>query len=392
MAWTIYKRHYEGCKQRDKGRNWKRCKCPFWAYNVIGGREIRYSLRVSTGEEAEVELEKLKERFKDPDEPKPEAKGPMSIEDSLARWVKDAERRNLEPATLSKYKLFERMMGRFAGQKGLRFLAEFDPDLVRAFSESWPLRNSAAGRQMDRIRSFFDFARSSRWIPDNPAAEIKSPTVKVPPTLPFSKEEMAAILGAADSFETKAIVLLMRYSGLRIGDAATLAAPRIQDGKLMLRTAKTGTVVYLPLPPFVLASLEAVKRPNGYFFWTGESRRSSVADTWRKRLAPVFKRAKIHGAHPHRFRDTFAVELLLAGVPLERVSVLLGHSSVKVTEKHYAPWVRDRQIQLEADVRRTWSSDLTLDAAQDGTLSGNLKGTFSGGRTPVVHGKGSQPN
>ena len=28
--------------------------------------------------------------------------------------------------------------------------------------------------------------------------------------------------------------------------------------------------------------------------------------------------------------------------------------AAKVTEKHYSPWVRDRQEQLEADVRRTW--------------------------------------
>ena len=38
---------------------------------------------------------------------------------------------------------------------------------------------------------------------------------------------------------------------------------------------------------------------------------------------------------------------------MERVSVLLGHSSIKVTEKHYSPWVRARQEQLEADVKRT---------------------------------------
>jgi integrase len=41
--------------------------------------------------------------------------------------------------------------------------------------------------------------------------------------------------------------------------------------------------------------------------------------------------------HPHMFRETFAVEMLLAGVPLEQVSILLGHKSVKITEKHYAP-------------------------------------------------------
>ena len=45
--------------------------------------------------------------------------------------------------------------------------------------------------------------------------------------------------------------------------------------------------------------------------------------------------------------DTFAVELLLKGVPMDVVSVLLGHSSIKITEKHYAPWVKARQEQLE---------------------------------------------
>jgi integrase len=45
------------------------------------------------------------------------------------------------------------------------------------------------------------------------------------------------------------------------------------------------------------------------------------------------------------YRRTFSVELLLAGVPIERVSILLGHQSVRITEKHYAPWVRARQEQ-----------------------------------------------
>ena len=76
----------------------------------------------------------------------------------------------------------------------------------------------------------------------------------------------------------------------------------------------------------------------------------------------MFELATIPDSHAHHFRDTFAVSLLQAGVPMERVSVVLGHSSIKVTEKHYSPWVPARQEQLEADVRRTWDSDKITDA------------------------------
>jgi integrase len=48
------------------------------------------------------------------------------------------------------------------------------------------------------------------------------------------------------------------------------------------------------------------------------------------------------------------VRLLENGVPLERVAKILGHKSVRVTERSYGPWVRALQETLEADVARVW--------------------------------------
>jgi integrase len=115
----------------------------------------------------------------------------------------------------------------------------------------------------------------------------------------------------------------------------------------------------MPLLDFVLTAHEATpKIIEKCFFGSGEPKLWSSTDDWQRALKGVFKEAGIPDGHAHRFRDTFAVGLLQAGVPMERVSVLLGHSSIKVTEKHYSPWVRARQEQLEADVRSTWGQPL----------------------------------
>ena len=181
---------------------------------------------------------------------------------------------------------------------------------------------------------------------------------------PESPSKLAFVVGVdlgivaadkANAVRLRALVFLLRYSGLRIRDAVTLSRNRIQDDKLFLYTAKTGTAVYCPLPPFVVKALDVIPAST-YFFWTGLSKPKSAVGDWQRSLKRLLILAGVPDGHAHRFRDTFSVELLLAGVPIERVSILLGHQSVRITEKHYAPWVRARQEQLEADVRRTWQT------------------------------------
>ena len=56
---------------------------------------------------------------------------------------------------------------------------------------------------------------------------------------------------------------------------------------------------------------------------------------WRR----ILKRARIGHRAPKDLRDTFASQLLSAGIQLGYVSAQLGHADVGVTSRHYARWV-----------------------------------------------------
>jgi integrase/recombinase XerD len=260
----------------------------------------------------------------------------------------------------------------FALAKGLRYVKELDLDRSTDFRATWNDGPLSSRKKLERLRAWFSFCEQRKWIEENPASKLHLPKIKDNPTFPFPSNEMVKIFATLDGHyakraglrnaqRLKAFVLLLRYAGLRIGDAVSSKKDRIQNGKIFLYTQKTGTPVLCPLPRIVIQTLDASPHSSEeYFFWSGKSTLKSAISKWQRRLHTLFQLAGIKGGHAHRFRDTFAVELLLQGTPMDRVSVLLGHRSVRTTEKHYSPWVRERQDQLEADLVKTWESDPVL--------------------------------
>jgi len=287
----------------------------------------------------------------------------VTVEQACEAFVRDAETR-IRKETLDKFRLLFKRLKEFAATEGTRFLTELDLETLRKFRATWTYKNYAARNQTERLRHLFRFAHDSGWIKENPARKLKSPKVIETPTLPFSRDEFSRIVGACEKYKgknaslLKAFVLLLRYSGVRIRDAVKLERKQISDGKLFLYTSKTGTPVKVPLPPECLDALAALPSNGSYYFWSGEGSAKGRVGNFQGMLKALFKLAGVSGGHAHRFRDTFAVELLQATPPvsIETVSVLLGHSSVKITQKHYNPWIAARQEQLEQAVKSTWAT------------------------------------
>jgi len=376
---TLYRRHLNDCKdKRPRGdRKWTKCGCPIWATGTLD-RWVRESIGTVNWKKAEQQVAQAIVRGTWEAIPEgttgsvPSAVG-MSVEDVCQKFLNDAtDGRHLSKETVKKYTLLLRRLKEFAALRSIDSFSAITTDHVRMFRETWKLSPRTAMKHLELLKSFFRFATENKWIPENVAKPVRAPKPKDTQAMPFTQEEMKRIYEACDmidpSFghhryadgitrdELLTFILVLRYSGLRIGDTSLLDTDRVQDGRIFLYQQKTGQHVYAPLPPMLIERLSAIRLRHGkYFFVAGDSFDPEiVSEIWRNKIARVCKMAGIEKGNPHRFRHTFAVELLLAGTPLATVSMLLGHTSIKTTERHYSAWTRSRQQHLEAEVAKTW--------------------------------------
>lgn len=381
---NIYRRHLNACEHKLKGRRYRQCRCPIWVDGTLAGNRILKSLDLRDWKKAIGTIHEW-ELAGTPVEEGPKL---ISVEHACDSFMSDARARHLSDSTMKKYRLlltnelpvedrerFSTSLVMFCRDKGLRFIQELNMDWLLQFRGAWRDGAISSQKKLERLRAFWRWLVDQGWSERNFAMKLRPPKITKPPTMPFTQDEMVAILKACAEhggpgqlhygLRLRALILLARYSGLRIGDAASCAVERLDGNRLFLYTHKTRVMVYSRLPRQVVEALDATPRVSEkYWFWTGCGSMDTLTGCWRRSFAKVCRAANIVGGHPHRLRDTFAVELLLAGIPIERVSVLLGHKSVRTTEQHYAAWVQARQVQVEQDLAAAWAMDPIVGGAE----------------------------
>ena len=307
----------------------------------------------------------------------------MTIAEACSTFLDEELRfRNRAQGTIQGYETVFRSLSHWADANGLSVLEDLDESAIRTWMKGWTCRPTTTRQRLTQMKKFFGFAVERGWAPRSPMAALRPPRGDASPTMPLTVPEMRALLAASEQRpKERGLILLMRYSGLAIGDAVTLSREAVVGTELTLRRAKTGELVMVDLPHMVVRAILPIRGPSpDFFWWSGHGRPVTRAKFWRSRLGDVAARAGVSGFHPHRLRDTFAVSLLTAGVSIEDVSSLLGHSSIQTTERHYAPWDRRRRDRLTRVVRAANRLDLLL--AEMDPLSGGGEDAAERARRP----------
>lgn len=218
-------------------------------------------------------------------------------------------------------------------------LMELIKDGLRRWSHLSP---ASRNRKTASIRSYLNYLYTEKIIHLDLAQQLPCP--KVPFKIPhfISVDETLAVLEAVKTIEeskrsiSKNLFLLLYGSGLRISEACSLSWSQINFyNKTALILGKGNQERLVVLPHFVINSLKNHQKEQSQeeLFVFGPTPLNP-----RKGYQIIKNLGVAAGLlkplNPHALRHSFATHLLSSGTDLRILQNLLGHQSLKATEKY----------------------------------------------------------
>ena len=149
------------------------------------------------------------------------------------------------------------------------------------------------------------------------------------------------------------IIQLLLATGLRISELCALTREDIalspKKGKVIVRMGKGERRREVPLNASAREALNnwlAVRGEDGTLLFSGKRGDGISISGVHRRLAELGRIAKVE-VHPHTLRHSFSKNLIDAGVSLEKVASLLGHSSLNTTRIYITPNERDLELAVD---------------------------------------------
>src|ERR1700693_2279374 len=159
--------------------------------------------------------------------------------------------------------------------------------------------------------------------------------------VPLSVDEVARFWSSFGTARDLAIVGIMLLQGLRSAEVLALNPEDVLFSETQLRVHGKGNKLrFLPLAPETIQLLDhylRLERPNPctaalFVLLKGPARGSRMTSAGLRSLFRYHRQTTgIQLANPHRFRHTFASDMIRAGMSLPALMQLMGHADIQTT-------------------------------------------------------------
>jgi len=263
----------------------------------------------------------------------------------VEQYFRNLYRRNVSTQTLkTTFTAIQSFQGflQNCGKFDLRSLTQEDLEALVESQQDRGLKPLSVKNNLRQVQTFLRYLIAGGIV--SPGVLARPIRIKVPDALPRAMDplDVKRLLSVTENVRDRAMILMLLRTGMRIGE---LLRTRVNDVHLDERKVllwvgeknRTGRVVYLSEDACEAVRAWGRKRDEGktlLFYAQGRSSMSYTAA--RTLLVKYLKKANLShkGYSLHCLRHTCATELLNAGMRLECLQQLLGHSTVEQTRRY----------------------------------------------------------
>jgi len=272
----------------------------------------------------------------DPQQTQATANALPTMGEWIATYLEDVKQRKKRPDSDIRYLAMAK--GRY-GKKRIDKVTRADVNNHMQELKKTGRTNATANRYHASVRSCLNEACRAGHIDFNVSANIRHYSEPVPRSRVLTDNEMKSMMTAIDAIDdvfVQTSLHMLIETGARKSEVLSAAWQDIQfdDGLWRLPDTKSGKPQIIPLSASILARLRLMPKAEEWLYpaRVGTGHRIDIKKHWDK----VRKAAGIRDVKLHDVRRTFGLHVTRSA-GLHVASKLLRHSSIKVTESHYAP-------------------------------------------------------
>ena len=198
------------------------------------------------------------------------------------------------------------------------------------------VRPSTVNRCLAILRKMFNLAVEWGYL-----QEQQRPKFKLFPEKDNRKERILAQDEEAKLFQASAphlrpILTVALHTGMRLGEILGLTWTQVdlKKGLIRVERTKSGLSRIIPINSALYEALGALTGHNAGASLFKNAKTGKPLTSVKTAFLAACRRAGISGLRFHDLRHTFASRLVESGADIITVKELLGHSSVKITERY----------------------------------------------------------